>query len=426
MDRKIYQVSEVTREIKGLLERELGSIWLEGELSNVRRPASGHCYFTIKDATSQIAGVMFRGNQRTLRFTPADGLKVQAFGEISVYERSGQYQIIVRQMIEGGTGALQAAFEALKQKLRAEGLFDAARKRPLPLLVQRVGVVTSATGAAIRDILNVLGRRFPNLQLTLAPVRVQGEGAADEIAAAVGLLNRRGGFDVLIVGRGGGSLEDLWAFNEEPVARAIAESRIPVISAVGHEIDFTISDFVADLRAPTPSAAAELVVGRKSEFEERIRALNERLGQALRRRLLELKNRFTAAAGSYVFRQPENVVAQQRQRLRTLTLQMRHAIESRLSEQKQAVDDLGATLARATEDAAKAARNRLDRAQAQLRVLDPLAVLARGYSVTWDRDGRIVRSAGQLGAGDAVRTRVAKGSFQAEVTATDDDNETNN
>jgi exodeoxyribonuclease VII large subunit len=254
---KVYQVSELTRALKALIESSIGSVWIEGEISNLRRPPSGHLYFTVKDATAQISAVLFKGNQRGLTFIPRDGLLVRVQGDVTVYEHGGNYQVIVRQMRESGAGALQARFEALKARLQAEGLFDPSRKKPLPLLPRRVGIVTSPTGAVIRDILNVLGRRFPNLHLMLVPVRVQGAGAAEEVAAAIDLLNERGEVDVMIVGRGGGSMEDLWCFNEEVVARAIARSRIPVISAVGHETDFTISDFVADVRAPTPSAAAE-------------------------------------------------------------------------------------------------------------------------------------------------------------------------
>ena len=275
-ERRVLTVTELTRLIKAALESEVGTVWVEGEVSNLRQPSSGHLYFTVKDANAQITAVLFRGDQQRLKFKPRDGLQVRVYGEISVYERSGNYQIIVRVLEEAGKGALQAKFEELKEKLQKEGLFDPARKKAIPLLPRHVGVVTSPTGAAIHDILNVISRRFPNLHLVLAPVKVQGEGAAREIAAAIEFLNRRGGFDVLIVGRGGGSLEDLWCFNEEIVARAIAASRIPVISAVGHEIDFTISDFVADLRAATPSAAAELVVGRKDAFEGTLDELTRR------------------------------------------------------------------------------------------------------------------------------------------------------
>ena len=337
---KIYGVSELTRRIKIILENRVGEVWLEGELSNVRRPSSGHYYFTIKDEQAQIGGVLFRGSQRGLRFTPADGLQVRVFGEVTVYERGGNYQVIVRRMEESGLGALQVRFEELKKRLQAEGLFDEERKKPIPLLPQHVGVVTSATGAALRDILSVMGRRFPNLHITIAPVRVQGEEAAEEIAAAIELMNRKGGFDVLIVSRGGGSLEDLWCFNEEIVARAIAASGIPVVSAVGHEIDFTISDFVADLRAPTPSAAAELVVGRKEELEERIQALSLRLGRALRQGAAEYRHRLAAAAGHYVFREPRNLVAQHAQHLDSLDNRLRQGLRGEVRSARERVRDI--------------------------------------------------------------------------------------
>lgn len=248
-------------------------MWVGGEVSNVRRPGSGHLYFTLKDEESQLQAVLYRSQASRLRFDLKDGLQVVAFGDVSVYERGGRYQLTVSEIEPKGVGALQLAFEQLKERLREEGLFDPARKRPIPLLPGRIGIVTSPSGAAIRDILSVIGRRFADVRVLISPVRVQGETAAAEIVAAIDELNRRGDVDVIIVTRGGGSLEDLWAFNEEPVARAIARSRIPVISAVGHEIDVTIADFAADLRVPTPSAAAELVVAKKSELQERLAAL---------------------------------------------------------------------------------------------------------------------------------------------------------
>jgi exodeoxyribonuclease VII large subunit len=250
--RKIYRVTELTRRIKAVLEDEVGTVWVEGEVSNAKLMTNGHLYFTLKDETSQLTAAFFRFQQSGARVEVKDGAKLRALGRITVYEPRGQYQLIVQKLEAAGQGSLQEAFEKLKGKLNQEGLFDSARKRPLPRLPRHIGIVTSPTGAAIRDMLQILGRRFPNLHIVVAPVRVQGEGAAEEIAAALDLLNQRADLDVLIVGRGGGSLEDLWAFNEEAVARALARSRLPVISAVGHEIDFTISDFVADVRAPHP------------------------------------------------------------------------------------------------------------------------------------------------------------------------------
>ncbi|MHB8835605.1 MAG: exodeoxyribonuclease VII large subunit, partial [Candidatus Methylomirabilia bacterium] len=275
--RKIWTVSELNRAAGELLEEAFPRIWVEGEISNWKLYGSGHAYFSLKDDGGQIAAVLFRAAAKNFRFEPRDGLAVLAAGRVSLYGQRGQYQLIVDELEPRGKGALQLAFEQLKEKLQKEGLFDAQRKRPLPTLPRTVGVVTSPTGAVIRDIITVLGRRFANVRVLLNPVRVQGEGAGAEIAAAITELALRGDVDVLIVGRGGGSMEDLWAFNEESVARAIAASTVPVISAVGHETDFTIADFVADLRAPTPSAAAELVVQSKEALEAGVATLGRQL-----------------------------------------------------------------------------------------------------------------------------------------------------
>ncbi|MCX6998348.1 MAG: exodeoxyribonuclease VII large subunit [Kiritimatiellaeota bacterium] len=406
--RKIYRVSELTRLIKVALENEFGSVWVEGELSNLRKPASGHLYFTLKDADAQLAAVLFRGNQAGLRLVLRDGLKIRAYGQLTAYEKSGQCQLVVRRMEEAGLGSLQEAFEALKKKLAAEGLFAAERKRPLPLLPQHVGLVTSPTGAALRDILQILDRRFPNLHIVLAPVRVQGAGAAQEIAAALDILNARGGLDVLIVGRGGGSLEDLWCFNEEVVARAIARSAIPVISAVGHEIDFTISDFVADLRAPTPSAAAELLVNSKAAFAEDLRRQAARLARALRTQALGWRNRLTAAAGSYVFREPQHA---------TLCGTMATALRAAVQQRSQHVDELGLRLGHRMTLARTAGAQDLRRLTSQLNALSPLAVLARGFSLTRTADGRILRDAAAAPVGTRLETRLARGRLESQVTA---------
>lgn len=412
---KIYRVAELTRLIKAVLEDEVGEVWVEGELSNFRQPASGHWYFTLKDEHAQLACVMFRGNQRGLRFQPKDGMLLRAHGLVSVYEKSGQYQMIVRTLELAGQGTLQAAFEALKRKLEAEGLFDPGRKKSLPLLPRHIGVVTSPTGAAIRDILNILTRRFYNLHVVLAPVRVQGPGAAGEIAAAIDDFNRRGDMDVLIVGRGGGSLEDLWCFNEEIVARAVARSAIPVISAVGHEIDFTICDFVADLRAPTPSAAAELVVREKAEFEAQLLETSRRLERALRRQVAELKHRFIAASGSYVFREPGNLARRVLERIERLSLQMRHGVQSLLRERQQQLDELNMRLTRQMKEWRHTRSMELAQLEAQLKGINPLAVLDRGYSITFRPDGRVIKASDQVRPGDRVATRVARGTFESEV-----------
>ncbi len=417
---RVYTVTELTRLIRAALEGQFRSVCVEGELSNVRLPASGHCYFTIKDAGAQIRAVVWRSDLRALPMTPKDGLLVRVWGDLTVYERDGSYQVVVRRMEEGGKGSLQAAFEALKRKLEAEGLFDPARKRPLPQLPRHIGIVTSPTGAAIRDILNILTRRFPNLHVVLAPARVQGAGAAEEVAAALDLLNARGGIDVIIVGRGGGSLEDLWCFNEEAVARAVARSALPVISAVGHETDFTICDFVADLRAPTPSAAAELVVGRKEEFEQTLGQARRAMTRALRQAWLEARHRFTAAAGSYVFREPSNAARVYRQRVERLALQARHSLERGLRETQQRCDDLSLRLRHAVQMRVTTRAERLRGLERQIAAYSPLAVLQRGYSIARRADGRIIRTAADVTVGETVTTRLARGEFTSEVTHTHD------
>jgi len=414
--RKIYSVTDLTHSIKESLEDRFGAVWVEGEISNLRQPASGHCYFTLKDERAQLSAVLFRGNQRDLPFRLEDGLKVRAHGEVTVYEARGAYQIIVRRMEDAGKGELLEQFEKLKKRLADEGLFETSRKRPLPLLPQHIGVVTSSTGAAIRDILQVLSRRYPNLHIILAPVKVQGEGAAEEIAGAIRNLNDHGVAQVLIVGRGGGSLEDLWAFNEEIVARAVADSSLPVISAVGHEIDFTICDFVADKRAATPSAAAEVVVGRKEDFEAALRQLRMRLTGALKSRHLTLRNRVTAASHSYVFREPQRLVTQFRDRLRGDLLSIQRTLQDTFREQQQRVDELGLRMVHRVEARSESARHTVHRLADQLRALSPLAVLDRGYSITRGQDGSVVTTLENVTPGDVLETTVARGRIQSTVT----------
>jgi len=413
--RKIYRVGELTRLIKTTLEDEIGEVWVEGEVSNLRRPASGHWYFTIKDENAQLSAVMFRGNQRAASCEIKDGIKVRIFGLISVYEKSGQYQITARLIEPAGAGALQAAFEALKKKLEAEGLFDPARKKPIPILPQHIGIVTSPTGAVIHDILNVISRRFANLHIVLAPVKVQGEGAAAEIAEAIDLFNAAGNVDVLIVGRGGGSLEDLWAFNEEIVARAVARSAIPVISAVGHETDFTICDFSADLRAPTPSAAAELVIGRKEDFEANLADFSRRLTRTIHEYAQTLKARFAAARNSYVFREPGNIARQTREKLKHISSRLEHGLQSVLREKQQAADEFNLRLIHAMTAFAQLRKTDLKRIEAQMRSMSPVAVLERGYSITYGPDGSILRTAAQTCVGERLTTRLAKGVVESDV-----------
>lgn len=439
LDRKVWPVGELAHRIRFLLEDQIGKIWVEGEVSNVRAPASGHIYFTLKDEKGQIAAVWFLGARRTGTLELRDGMKVRVFGLISAYVKGSSYQIIVEQVEEAGKGSLHEAFEKLKAKLKAEGLFDRPKKT-LPLLPQHIGIVTSATGAAIRDILKVLTRRFPNLHVLLVPVRVQGEGAAQEIAAALDLLNQRGGLDVIIVGRGGGSLEDLWCFNEEVVARAIARSSIPVISAVGHETDFTISDFVADVRAPTPSAAAEMVVRRKDEFRERVMNYDKSLRRALRNYADVLESRCKAAKSSSMFRAPRNILQQYTQQLDHVQEQLAAQLSKRIESIGARTGTAGVRLRPYLLQTVERAARRLDSAsvrinhaviqrhrmgqdrlagfETQLRTLHPRRVMERGYSITRSGDGVIVRSVQQVQAGDRLVTELFDGRIESEVAKT--------
>ncbi|MGH9805642.1 MAG: exodeoxyribonuclease VII large subunit, partial [Candidatus Acidiferrales bacterium] len=328
-ERKIWSVSELTAQVRDRLERAFRDLWVQGEVSNFRVSPYGHFYFTLKDATAQLRCFVNKKDARFLRLRPEDGLAVTVRGSLGVYEARGEYQLVVNYLEPVGVGALQLAFEQLKARLAAEGLFAAERKKPLPMLPRRVGLVTSPRGAAVADIIRILRRRFENLHLRLYPVRVQGEGAAEEIAEAIGAFNHMSGEerpDVLILARGGGSLEDLWAFNEEIVARAMAASKIPIITGIGHETDFTIADFVADLRAATPSAAAELVVKSKEELKDRLRALETRLGQLLRYRVLEARQRLTELLAERGWRRLESSLREQAQRADELATRLRQAL----------------------------------------------------------------------------------------------------
>ena len=440
---KPFTVSELTLRIKNLLEGQVGTVQITGELSNVRPPsANGHLYFTLKDAGAQIDAVMFAGNLRTVSFKPENGLKVDAAGDLSVYPQRGRYQIIVRKMAPVGQGDLMAQFEALKRKLQAEGLFDQARKRPLPFLPRHIGIVTAPTGAAIRDMVNVLSRRFPNLDVLIAPAKVQGAGAAEEIAQGIRDLNEVGNPDgrllpdlprreVIIVGRGGGSLEDLWSFNEEVVARAVYESALPVISAVGHEIDFSICDFAADYRAPTPSAAAEIVVRPKADLQGGIDVLSDRLAKALDRIRADRRARLSAAAGHRVFAEPAHAVERYAQHVDLLTARAASALDGRLTALRRRFADARAALeiqrsrrlpelrmrlsglseraSRALDKALEARRNAVGTAARQLGALSPVAVLERGYSITLLNDGRALRDPAEAPAGTRLTTRLAAG-----------------
>jgi exodeoxyribonuclease VII large subunit len=438
-DRTILTVSELNATIRDLLENTLQTVWVEGEISNARVWNTGHLYFTLKDGASQIKGVMFRSALRYLKFKPDDGIKVVARGKVSVYDPKGEYQIICEHMEPKGLGSLQQAFEQLKKKLAAEGLFDAARKRPLPALPRRIGLVTSIDGAALRDIIRVLRRRYPNAHLVISPTRVQGEGAGREVAHAIRKVARIEAVDVIIVARGGGSLEDLWAFNEEVLARAIVASPVPVISGVGHETDFTIADFVADLRAPTPSAAAELVVRRKDEFFAHIDRIGERLDAAMHHRLRRMEQRlhmlearpgFAGFEGRIAVRgrHVSELAATLRQRMGQAVARRgrRHEALRRSLDQFDPRHRLAAVRTRLVSREAQlqaAVRRRLTIAHgrigalaARIDGLSPLAVLGRGYAVTWDASRtRIIRDASTVQPGDQIRVTLERGSIRATI-----------
>jgi len=435
--KKILTVSELTLEIKHHLEEGFGEIWVEGEISNFRSPSSGHYYFTLKDGKSQIRAVIFRFMGRYLKFEPQDGLAVICRGKISVYEPRGEYQLILDYMEPKGIGALQLAFEQLKEKLEKEGLFDPARKKPLPLLPKRIGIVTSPTGAAIRDLLNVIGRRFPNVGILINPVKVQGKGSAQEIASAIYKLNTVPEIDVIIVTRGGGSLEDLWAFNEEIVARAIYNSSLPVISAVGHEIDFTIADFVADLRAPTPSAAGELVVKDKVELSRLVDSLSARLGNQiinlletaknqlvffkkrlpdLRLKISDLQLRIDDMSGRLAPRILQSLELKKemlesrrvRLLLRNPKLKVGEYLKSVSLCEKSLIDSVHRMLIRL--------RQVLERCVGELDSLSPLNVLQRGYSITRLLPSyKIVKDNKVISVGDKINIVLGKGEIFCQV-----------
>jgi exodeoxyribonuclease VII large subunit len=438
-ERRTLTVTELTVAIRDALESRFGDVWVEGEVSNCRLWNTGHLFFSLKDDRSQVKAIMYRSAVRRLRFKPEDGLDVLARGRVSVYEPKGEYQFVCEQLEPKGYGARQVAYEQLKKKLQAEGLFDEARKRAIPSLPKKIGIVTSLDGAALRDIIKVLRRRYPNAHLVIRPTRVQGEGAAAEIARAVRDVGRVPGVEVTIVGRGGGSVEDLWAFNEEPVARAIAASAVPVISAVGHEVDYTIADFVADLRAPTPSAAAEIVVSRKDEFCSRIDRLSERLAATVRHRLqrrrgeihaliarrgfsaftarLAMRGRHAAELTHALARGVREHIARRerhagRLRLRLEALDLRRRLAGVRSRLVAADGRLSAAAARRRHQADA----RLKSLAARLETLSPLGVLARGYSLTWNADRTaLVRSAAAVAPGDRVHVRLHQGELSCDV-----------
>ena len=390
----VLTVTELTHNIKARLESAYTRIWVTGEISNFIHHSSGHMYFSIKDAGAQLSVAMFRNQNRQLMFQPANGMQVLALGNISVYPPRGQYQLIVEQLMPSGAGDLHLAFEALKQKLAAEGLFSEAHKKPLPRFPERIGVVTSATGAAIRDMIHVITRRYPLAEILLYNAKVQGEGAGDNIAAGINHFNAHQLCDVLIVGRGGGSIEDLWPFNEEVVARAIYASRIPVISAVGHEIDVTISDLVADLRAPTPSAAAELVVPDQTAIRQTLINMTQQLPRVMTKRVTGMRSHLEGLLRSYALRRPQLLV-QARQ---------------------QYVDQLNDSLQRALLQRQRSARQHLDHLHEKLALLDPLNVLGRGYAIVQRDDDQILKSTNTLQPNQSVHVTLQHGKFDAKVT----------
>jgi exodeoxyribonuclease VII large subunit len=436
--RQIFTVSELTAKIRDLLAKNFMDILVQGEISNCREAQSGHIYFTLKDDRAQVRCVFFKQQQRGIKFRPEDGLHVTVRGSISVYEQRGEYQIYVEKIDLVGQGALQLAFEQLKKRLEGEGLFDPKRKKPLPLLPSRIGIITSPRGAAVRDVVRILTRRFPNVHLTVYPVRVQGEGSAEEIVKALKFFNARKIADVLILARGGGSMEDLWSFNEEIVARAIFASEIPVISGVGHETDFTIADFVADLRASTPSAAAELVVQTRAEFDKHIAELRETLAGLVRYRLLELSRRVHELSARRGFRRPLDLLRQQRQRADEMTSRLALGLRARLEHSRKRftaahlrivsfdfrvkisafrlrLEKRSADLGVRIERLLRAKRDRLEKLTLQLQERSPLKVLERGYAIATDTAGNLLRDAAQVALGDIVAIQLHRGKLSTEV-----------
>lgn len=430
--RRAMSVSELTARLRTVVEREFFDVYVEGELSNFRRHSSGHWYFSLKDDAATLRCASFRVQNRMIRFIPEDGLHVIARGRLSVYDARGEYQLIVEHLEPVGAGALQLALEQLKKRLADDGLFNAERKRPLPILPRCIGVVTSPTGAAIRDILRVLKRRNEAVSVMIAPVRVQGDGAASEIARALRLLNSRKAVDAIIVGRGGGSTEDLSCFNDEVVARAIYNSRVPVISAVGHEIDITIADLVADLRASTPSAAAEMVASARDEMCARVAGLAEDARKAIRYRLLALRGRLADLESSRSFLHVQSAVRALAQRIDDAGYSMESALEATLKarrarhtalalrlsetdlrrtmiERRSRLVDLGGRLQTGARSLLDRRNERISLAAGKLDSLSPLGVLARGYAIAFDLQGRVIKRAADVSAGERVRVRVSDG-----------------
>ncbi|MGC2446872.1 MAG: exodeoxyribonuclease VII large subunit [Candidatus Sulfotelmatobacter sp.] len=439
-DRRVWKVRDLVAAVRTHIEREYSDAWVEGEISNFRAPESGHLYFTLKDGNAQIRVVMFRSAARLLRFRPADGLQVVVRGRVTVYEDRGELQISAEYIEPKGAGSLQLAFEQLKTKLEAEGLFAADRKKPLPSLPTRIGIVTSPQAAALRDILNILERRHRSVNILIFPAQVQGEAASFEVAAGIRHFNESDTVEVIIVARGGGSAEDLASFNNEALARTIAASKIPVISAVGHETDFTIADFVADLRAPTPSAAAELVIRSRQEIEEQSSALHDRLRRAMRYRLLMGRQALTELAQHGAFGRMMQLIRQRQQKLDDLTHRMelaeRGLLEKKLrrweaisaavrhydlrlvlSGMRKELESRTTALVAVTRNVLLQHRVRSERLQTVLQSLSPLAILDRGYALVFDAHGKLLKDPAAINVGDEISARLAHGEIQANVTS---------
>jgi exodeoxyribonuclease VII large subunit len=458
--RKIYPVGELVAAVRTQVERAFTDVYVEGEISNYRLAGSGHLYFTLKDGSAQLRVVMWRSQARLLRFRPDNGLQVIARGRVTIYDERGDLQFQAEYLEPKGAGALQIAFEQLKTRLAAEGLFDPSRKKPIPALPRRIGVVTSPRGAAIQDMLNVLRRRHESVSVLIYPAQVQGEVAASEVCAGVRYFNRHGNVDVIVIARGGGSFEDLFPFNDETLARAIAASEIPVISAVGHETDFTICDFVADLRAPTPSAAAELVIRSKQELADKLSALRKRMAQTINYKLLLAHNALSQLAQHAVFARMQDPIARRQQKVDDLVIRLaqsqsrlfrklgrrvdgyevqlrHHDLRLRVGEMRRRLasdtaelgsaislvllgrctqlDPLTVALGRASETVLLRRRSSWERLHSSLMALSPNAILARGYALVFDANGGLVKQASQLASGDMVRTQLGEGEFTAKV-----------
>ncbi len=445
-ERRVWTVRALVSAVRSHIEREYSDCWVEGEISNLRIPDSGHLYFTLKEEGAQIKAVMFRSSAKLLRFRPENGLHVTVRGRITVYEDRGELQISAEFMEPKGAGALQLAFEQLKARLQAEGLFEASRKKPIPPLPQRIGVITSPQGAALRDILNILARRHHSANVLIYPAQVQGDSAPGEVMAGLQHfhqdLRRKGAVEVIIIARGGGSAEDLACFNHEGLARAVAESKIPVISAIGHETDFTIVDFVADLRAPTPSAAAELVIRSRQEIEAQAEDLYRRLERAVRYRLLMARQELTEHAQHGAFARMMDGIHRRQQKLdeqrfrlekaerqllerchrrcEGVTSSVRHYdARRRLANVRQQLEAQVANLAAAMHTRLLESRGALERRSASLEALSPVAILNRGYALVFDAKGQLVKDAARLKAGDELSARLARGRVRARVTSTE-------